>query len=281
VTGIAGRVGERARRLHDQVLSAAERHSWLEVGIAVVRRDIDVGGTMLAGALGFRLFVWLLPCSLLLAAAAGFGQTAGHSPEELTRDLGMSPLTASMLGQVGAQAERGRYVTAIVGLVLLAWAGVALGRTMDRVHERVWRRRGDRRAGPTMVRFARYSGVLLLLVVLNIAMPALAAVTGQPPALVSLPSLVCHVLIGILLLSARWPPLVRATWPGAVLLALGLEGLHLVAVLYLPGKLARASELYGTLGVAAAVLVWLALMTRLLVLGQVLNAVLAEREPAR
>jgi hypothetical protein len=80
VTGIAGRVGERARRLHDRVLSSAERHPWLDVGIAVVRRDIDVGGTMLAGALGFRLFVWLLPCCLLLAAGAGFGQTAGTRP---------------------------------------------------------------------------------------------------------------------------------------------------------------------------------------------------------
>jgi uncharacterized BrkB/YihY/UPF0761 family membrane protein len=79
------------------------------------------------------------------------------------------------------------------------------------------------------------------------------------------------------LLSPEWPPRWRTAWPGAALLAIGAEGLHLVAVLYLPGKLARASELYGALGVAASVLVWLALTARLLVLGQVLNAVLADR----
>jgi membrane protein len=47
-------------------------------------------------------------------------------------------------------------------------------------------------------------------------------------------------------------------------------------VLYLPSRIARASQLYGTLGIAAALLVWLALIARLVVLGQVLNAVLAE-----
>jgi len=277
MTGVVARAGERARRLRGRVLAAAERHPWLDVALAVGRRDIEVGGTLLAGALGFRLFIWLLPCFLLMTAAAGFGETADRTPEELTRELGMSPLTANMLGQVGAQAEHGRYVTAIVGLVLLAWAGGALGRALDRVHERVWRRRGDRGARPALARSARYNGVLILVVVLNIVGPVLVAVTGQSPGLFSVLSLVCQVLLGIVLLSPRWPPSWRTAWPGAVLVALGLEGLHLVAVLYLPGKLARASELYGSLGVAAAVLVWLALMARLLVLGQVLNAVLAER----
>ena len=108
----------------------------------------------------------------------------------------------------------------------------------------------------------------------------LVGLTGQPPAVVSLPSLVFYCVIGTLLLSPEWPPRWRSAWPGGVLIALGMEGLHLAAVLYLPGKLSRASELYGALGVAAAVLVWLALIARLIVLGQVLNAVLAEREPA-
>lgn len=280
MTGFVARTGERAREARDRVLAAAGRHRSIAVGIAVVRRDIDAGGTLIAGALGFRLFIWLLPCFLLLTAAVGFSQTADRSPEELTRDLGMSPLTANMLGQVGAQAERGRYVTAAIGLVLLMWAGVALGRVLDRIHERVWRQRTDRRPKPTMARIARYNAVLLLAVVGNVAGPVLVAATGEPPALVSLPSLLFYLVIGILMLSPEWPPRWRSAWPGAVLIAVGLEGLHLVAVLYLPGKLARASELYGALGVAAAVLVWLALMARLIVLAQVLNAVLADYPPA-
>jgi uncharacterized BrkB/YihY/UPF0761 family membrane protein len=273
VTGLVG----RARRLRDRVLAEAEKHPWLDTGIAAVRRDIEVGGTLLAGALGFRMFIWLLPCCLLLTTAAGFSEASSRTPEELTRDLGMSPLTANMIGQVGAQAEHGRYVTAIIGVLLLAWAGIALGRVLDRIHDRVWRDRADRRPKPTLARVARYNAVLLLVVVGNLAGPVLVAASGRDPTLISLPSLAFYLLIGILLLSPQWPPDWRSAWPGAVVIAIGMEGLHLIAVLYLPGKLARASQLYGALGVAASVLIWLALIARLIVVAQVLNAVLTER----
>jgi uncharacterized BrkB/YihY/UPF0761 family membrane protein len=273
VTGLV----TRAQRLWDRVLVAAGRRPWLEVGISVVRRDIEVGGTLLAGALGFRLFVWLLPCCLLATAALGFTQASDRPPDELVHDVGMSPLTASLLGQVGSQAERGRYLTALLGLVLLAWAGLTLARALDRVHDRIWHTRVDRKPKQTLARAARYNGLLILIVAINMAGPILASAIGRSPAIVSLPSLVVYVALGIVLLSPEWPAQWRTAWPGAVLIALGAEGLHLVAVVYLPGKLARASELYGALGVAAAVLVWLALTARLVVLGQVLNAVLAER----
>lgn len=276
MTGIAG----RARKLHGRVLSAAERYPSVAVGIAVVRRDIEVAGTLLAAALAFRIFIWLLPCGLLLAALAGFSETSSRSPEELTRDLGMSPLTANMLGQVGAQAEQGRWVTTAVGVLLLVWAGVAVGRVLDRVHARVWRDHVDRRAKPTLARVARYNAALLLVVIGNLAGPALVAVTGRTPTLISLPSLAFYALVAVVLLSPRWSTAWRTAWPGALLVAIGMEGLHLVAVLYLPGKLARASQLYGALGIAASVLIWLALIARLVVLAQVLNAVLAERRAA-
>lgn len=272
-------VADRVRALGARVRAAGD-HPMLATAVAVVRRDIEAGGTLLAGALAFRLFIWLLPCCLLVTAALGFGVTSGSSPEELTRDLGLSPLTASVLGEVGAQARHGRYLTAVFGVVLLAWAGLTLARTLDRIHERVWHSRVARGPKPALVRAARYNGALLLVVAGNLVEPVVVALTGSSPALVSLPSLVFFTLIAILLLSVEWPPRWHAVWPGALLTALGIEGLHLVSVIYLPGKLARASELYGTLGVAAALLLWLALLARLLVLGQVLNAVLAARQGA-
>lgn len=281
MTGFVARAGDRARRLYGRVEDAAERSATLAVGFAVVRKDLDVGGTLLAGALAFRVFIWLLPCCLLLTALVGFSSATARSPEELTRDLGMSPLTANMLGQVGAQAEHGRYVTVILGVVLLLWAGLALGRVLDRIHSRVWQIRSGSGPKSVLARVARYNAALLLAVLGNLAEPVLVAATGRSPTLVSLPSLAFYVVIGIVLLSPGWPPAWRTAWPGALVIAIGMEGLHLVAVLYLPGKLARASQLYGALGVAASVLVWLALIARLIVLAQVLNAVLADRAAAR
>jgi uncharacterized BrkB/YihY/UPF0761 family membrane protein len=150
---------------------------------------------------------------------------------------------------------------------------------LDRIYHRVWLIRAERGPKSALARVARYNVALLLVVVGNLAEPVLVAATGRTPTLVSLPSLAFYLAIGIVLLSPRWPPAWRMAWPGALLIAVGMEGLHLVAVLYLPGKLARASQLYGALGVAASVLVWLALIARLMVFGQVLNAVLADYPP--
>jgi uncharacterized BrkB/YihY/UPF0761 family membrane protein len=271
----------RARRLRERVETTVGDRPPLAVVLAVVRRDIEVGGTLLAGALGFRLFIWLLPCSLLATAALGFTESSSRTPDELANELGMSPLASSMIGQLSEQAEHGRWVTALIGLVLLAWAGLTLARALDRVHNRVWAQRLDPAPKHALARAARYNLVLMFVVLANFAGPVVAAALHRSPTLVSLPSLALYALFGMALLSPEWPTRWRSAWPGAVLVALGTEALHLVAVVYLPGKLARSSELYGTLGVAAALLVWLALITRLVVLGQVLNAVLAERARAR
>lgn len=69
---------------------------------------------------------------------------------------------------------------------------------------------------------------------------------------------------------ARWGN--PAAAQGAVLVAAGVEAMRLVGFYYLPHKLQRSSELYGTLGIAAALLLWLAILARLIVLGNVLNA---------
>jgi membrane protein len=68
-----------------------------------------------------------------------------------------------------------------------------------------------------------------------------------------------------------------ALLPGAVLVGLGAWGLHVVSVYYLARRVASASELYGSLGVAAAILVWLYLIGRLVVAAAMLNATLWER----
>ena len=272
-----GRVQNGVRRLRATALAAAGRHSGVRVVTDVLRRDSEVGGTLLAGALAFRLFIWMLPCCLLVAALLGFTASDNRSVDELTQELRMSPLAGSVLAQVGAQAERGRYATALVGVLLLGFTGISLARALDRVRARIWRIPPDQKVGSVLVRAGRYTAVLLAIVVINVVGPVIGTATGIPPVAIVLPSLACFVVLTTLLLSGDWPPSWGQTLPGAVLVALGFEGLHLVAVYYLPGKLARASELYGVLGVAASLLVWLALIARLVVGGQVLNAVLAER----
>ena len=57
----------------------------------------------------------------------------------------------------------------------------------------------------------------------------------------------------------------------------GVWGLHVASIYLLARRVASASALYGSLGVAAAILAWLYLLGRLLVAAAMLNATLWER----
>ncbi|WP_051183836.1 YhjD/YihY/BrkB family envelope integrity protein [Amycolatopsis balhimycina] len=271
--------GEHARRLHGRLLSMADRHRSIDVALRVWRRDAEVDGMLVAAALAFRIFIWLLPCGLLLTALLGLTASGGRSLAELTRRIGMSPLITNVIGQIGAQAEHGWYVTALIGLVPMGVAGIKLGHALDGIHARVRRTAADRRLWPALARAARYNTAVLGIVVGNLVAPGVGAAVGQPILVIVVSSLALYFGSGAVLLTVEWPPRWCRILPGAALIALGIEGLHLVSVLYLPGQLASASQVFGTLGAAAAILVWLALIARLVVLGQVLNAVLAERGP--
>jgi uncharacterized BrkB/YihY/UPF0761 family membrane protein len=56
---------------------------------------------------------------------------------------------------------------------------------------------------------------------------------------------------------------------------------HLASAFYLARRIDHASELYGSLGVAAALLAWLYIFGRLMVASAMLNATLWERRSSR
>jgi len=94
--------------------------------------------------------------------------------------------------------------------------------------------------------------------------------------------LVSTLAFGSLWLLASWLlPHGGAPWwalvPGAVVGAVGVVAMHLVTVYYLAGKIEHASKMYGSLGAAAAVLLWLSIFARLTIVGAGLNATLWHR----
>ncbi|MGW4592667.1 YhjD/YihY/BrkB family envelope integrity protein [Amycolatopsis thermoflava] len=256
--------------------STAGRFPAVRLTGRLLRRDLEIAGPLLAAALAFRLFVWLLPCVLILVALLGFWWS-GTALGEFVRTTGLSPLTASLLENVGRQAEQSRLIALGVGIGSLAIASFTLGRALDGVANRV-RPGSCPRDFTALARAGRYTAVLLGILVACLGGPLLEAVLHIPTAVMSVVMIGVFVLLGLPLLRAGQPGPYRACLPGAVLFGLGLEGLRAVAVHFLPGKLSRASELYGTLGVAAAALVWLMLIARFVVLAHLLNLLLSEQE---
>jgi membrane protein len=68
----------------------------------------------------------------------------------------------------------------------------------------------------------------------------------------------------------------RAFVPGALLVAVGMEAIHLATVLYIAHKAEQASASYGALGIALVLLLWLYLLGRLIVASAFLNATIWE-----
>jgi uncharacterized BrkB/YihY/UPF0761 family membrane protein len=75
----------------------------------------------------------------------------------------------------------------------------------------------------------------------------------------------------------RWQDLL----PGALLLAVGTQLVHVAVVFYFAPRLERSSEFYGVLGVSAVLLVWLYVIARLATAAAFLNATVWERRYAR
>ena len=73
----------------------------------------------------------------------------------------------------------------------------------------------------------------------------------------------------------------RALLPGAILVAIGTQAIHLLVTLYLAPRLGRSSELYGSLGAATVILLWLYFTARLIVASAFLNATAWRRHERR
>ena len=68
-----------------------------------------------------------------------------------------------------------------------------------------------------------------------------------------------------------------AVLPGAAIVALTMTGMQAISQLYIPDRMSRASELYGTFGATIVTLGWFFILGRTIVLAIVCSAVIHER----
>jgi uncharacterized BrkB/YihY/UPF0761 family membrane protein len=152
-------------------------------------------------------------------------------------------------------------------------------RVLIGAHRLIWT---DVRAAapkPTLVASLSLLALFLCFGVVSAASSALRAWSTGPGLLATLVALVPYAGLWLLVSvrlphrGAPWPALI----PGAVVFGLGLELLHAVIVYFInPYALAKQGT-YGALGVAAALLVGLFLISRLIVAAAVVNATLWEQ----
>jgi AbrB family looped-hinge helix DNA binding protein len=288
---LANRIDSLRQRANDvvDVLTARAdelraRSKLVDRAFGVLNRERLIATSVLSAFVAFRMFVFLIPFAYAVVAGLGlYGSSQPGGTSDFLSDVGLGGAVAANLARAVEASDRGRWVALIVGLGAALWASLGLTKSVDAVHVVAWRLPRHRMrtsvaavVGPVVIVLvsAAGSGVAARLrsVSLNWAVAATVGIFLLNGAL--------WLLASLGLPRDRTAPW-TALLPGAVLMAVGLQAIHVAVIFYFAAKLSRASEAYGALGVALVVLAWLFLIGRLTVAAADLNASLWEQREAR
>ncbi len=283
---IAGRVlaaAERVRIFREQIEAARTRHRSVDVAFATIERDSEIGGSLLAGALAYRLFVFLLPFAVFVVVGLGiYAGATDQSTAEVAGEIGMTRIIATQVAS--AASDSARWWVLIVSIPILAYAIGQLYRSIAIVHALAFE--GSGRA----VKLVPRSIGLFALAVLGQAVAVNVATALSRGTVLTV---LLGIAVGVVSVSAAWLGLtellphgtatLRERVPGAVLYGVGTLALYLFNALVIGWLIEEREDSYGALGAAAALLFSMFLTGRLIVASAVLNAVVLRRrtDPSR
>jgi uncharacterized BrkB/YihY/UPF0761 family membrane protein len=278
-----GTTRTRAVAVRQQAEGRRGQNLGIDVVFTTYELDHQGGGSLLSAALAFRLFLWLLPVCLVVVA--GLGSLSGGriaTPSEAVRDIGITSIPAQSINQAARESSRAWWLALLIGVILLYAATSALIRAVWAAHALVWQSPGARIPNKqrTMAVFLLACGAVLV-------GTSVASVirNGSPTA-----GLIAMLLDFFVYTAAWWFMTTQlphgdapylALIPGAVLFGAGVQAMHLVTVYYLARRITSASELYGTLGVAAALLLGLYFVGRLIIVSAEFSEAVWTRWPVQ
>jgi uncharacterized BrkB/YihY/UPF0761 family membrane protein len=239
------------------------------------RRYRRLNGTALAGNLAFRIFLWLVPASLMLVAAVSFASDGGVDVESgADGTLGLGKTLSQSLAQAAAESQGSRWHAGFIALMGLLLASSGVLSALHYAAVQLWElpARPPRRRANLV---GKLLGALVLAVILssvNIALRRSGLVLGLAGLLISI-GVVFSLLLGLFLIMPKrasgWYNLI----PGAVVGTGLYVALQAYATIWLPRNVAALSATYGTIGIAAAALGYLFLMGLIIVVATLVNAV--------
>jgi uncharacterized BrkB/YihY/UPF0761 family membrane protein len=269
----------RMDRLAERAQEERGRRGWVDAIFEVADRDGEVAGGVIAGALAYRLFIWLLPFGLVFVGGLGvIADSSSDSPKGVAAKLGVGGIVSSSLNS--ASNSHSPWYALIVGVPILLYATRSVLRVLIGTHRLAWGDIRGARPKPTFLDAAKLLGVLISYFVLA-GFAAWARAHSHAAGLVA--TIVVAVgFTGLWLWTSIRLPHREAGWvdllPGAIVVGIGVGILQVLAA-YLLGPYALQKQgTYGALGLAAALLLSLWALGRLLIGGAEINATLWERK---
>ncbi len=248
-------------------------NNFVQTGFDLLERDSRSAGGVLGGGLAYRLFFWSLALSVL--AFGGLGFAAPGDVEQAAKNTSLGGQVAKTLAEGAQASQANRWWLLGVGIVLTIWFAWSLLRALRLVQASAWQVRGGRS-------FPRPLNILTVLAV-PVVFVLLSALTGVTTHFLGIFSgvvafvLGTAVLAGLIMLGMAWLPSKPVPFwahlPGAVVVALLVQGLGAFGEFFIADELASKQALYGALGLAGAMLFVLFLVGRTTVWACELNAV--------
>jgi uncharacterized BrkB/YihY/UPF0761 family membrane protein len=270
------RLKAQAAALREQAEARRSRSAFVDVGLIAIEHDGRVGGGILAGAVAFRIFLFVVPFVFVLVAGFGLAaDAADKSPHELAKDAGITGLLASTIKSVDDQSFSTKLTILLVGGYALIATARTLVLVLNAVHVLVWqlpRRRLARQARTTLG--------LLAVVLVGVVLVRLQSSLRD----VSLVLYVASSLLSVAVVVVVWTWASLHVFPhpagllatdvlaGALFLAIGFEAMRLVTVTYVSWSFEHKSETYGAIGGSLTLLLWAYLLGRIIAASVVVNA---------
>ena len=269
---VTGAVDQTRPRLE----GARPRSRWLDVGFRAYEHDTSAGGAVIAGAVAFRIFLFIVP--FVFVVVVGIGLAADAADEDagrLARTAGIGGLVAKAVSGAADLSGFERVTALAVGAVAMFLGARALLKVMRLSYGMVWNVKPSKLKKTTLPALAVIGFTLLGIVV--------AASVGEMRhqgvllAIVGF-ALTTAVPVAMWLFASWYLPRRARTWqellPGALLFGVGIQVLHVVTVLWIAHLLESKTDTYGAIGAALAILLWAYLLGRLVTGAAVLDAAL-------
>jgi uncharacterized BrkB/YihY/UPF0761 family membrane protein len=286
--GIAASAPSRAQSLTDFGRRAADIARQRVPGAPAVvesfERERAAGSVLLAGGLAYRFFLWLVPFGLVLAALAS--EWSAEDPRGLrnvVQDYGLAGAAANSALAAVRDERHSRWYFLAAGVTLLFWFGMGAVRALRVAHTIAWAEGSAKLQRPLRASVV-FTGFVVGLTFIGFGTRYVGHEVSGTAGVLALVAMFA-VYLAVAFAAVSLLPHGRAPWtailPGVLFVGVGLQLMHLVVALYLAPRLARSPSLYGSLGAATVIMLWLYLIARLFISAAFLNATVWQRKQSR
>ena len=268
---------ERTKSATSWAARMRERNPVVDAGFLIYERDRVSAGSVLGSAIAFRLFLFFVPFVLFCVGLTGL--VSGQFDADSISSAGS--LRGQLAEQVRAAQDQSRTAQLIAlatGLFLMAITGRSLAKALVASSSLAWSARGNVNAKVRAV--AAIVGVISSLMLVSLVINRVRDEAGTAAAGISFGAgFVVYVVLVVVLMSTlpRGTSDPGAILPGAAVVATVIVGMQMISQLYIPGKVADASDLYGGIGISVVALGWLFVFGRSLSFAFSVNAALFDR----